>query len=91
MEKENRVLDKLIKSVWIIDSVFGEHSPQLIYNTNRERIKGLLYRVYKKKDVYDVFPRDIDTDKLFSTLRTLYGYYGETPLTQWDNNNNNGK
>lgn len=83
MEKEkNRILDRLLSSVGIIDSVFGEHSDQIIYNTPRERVKGLLYRVRNKTDVYDVFPRDLDTDKLFSTLRTLYGYYGSTPLTE---------
>jgi hypothetical protein len=70
-----KLIDELLKAQGVIDTAFGEHTKQLVYDTNKERIKLLIRNAYNKEDIFMIFPPDLDETKFFGLMKTLYSYY----------------
>jgi len=46
-----------------------------LFDTNKEKYKRFLYELYGKKDVYSLFPEEIDMEEYNKTLKTFFTYY----------------
>jgi len=64
--------DKFLTHLWLFNNVFWQFSNNILLDTEKEKVKKILFTVYNLKDVYDVFPWELDEVKLDRTLKTFF-------------------
>ena len=70
------ILDRFIINNWLLPKVFGKQlARKIVYNTEKEKVKKMLYDIYGKRDVFELFEEEIDEIKIDHTLKTLFWYY----------------
>lgn len=68
------IIDTLVKSIWILEQIFGYEGKDLIfYDTEREESKNFLKNL-GYEDVESLFPPRPDEEKLFRTLWHLFNH-----------------
>lgn len=75
MENKQKIIEKFITNIWLFENVFWKVTDLIVYDTEMEKAKRILYQIYGKKDVYDLFPPELDEAKVEKTLKTLFSYY----------------
>ena len=76
MSNTDRILDRFISNVWLFKNIFGwELTKKIVYNTEKEKVKNILFEIYWKKDVFKLFTEEVDERKVDNTLKTLFQYY----------------
>ena len=72
------MLDKLLSHVWMFENILWKFTNLVLYNSRKERLKRILYEIYWKKDVNDIFPPELDEFQYIKTLNALTTYYEPT-------------
>lgn len=75
--QEQKILDRLMANIWLLENIFWKYKDLVIFNQTKEKYKRFLFILYDKKDTYELFPAEIDEDKFPKTLNTLFSYYDE--------------
>lgn len=73
--KNQKIIDKFLSNVWLFENVFWKSTDLIIYDNDKEKMKRFLYQLYGKKDTFDLFPAELDNDRMNTTLKTLFTYY----------------
>lgn len=73
--KSEKILDRFLWNIWLFENVFWKITNNIVYNSEKEKIKTLLFKLYWKEDVFDLFPAELDNARVESTLKTLFTYY----------------
>lgn len=80
--QREKVIDKLLSSTGLFESIFGKAHDMIILNEKKEHIKHYLYTVFWFSDVYDIFPKELDDDMTERYLKTMFTYY-DNEQWQW--------
>lgn len=67
----DKILQHFTKDVWLLEKIFWKSS-DILYNFEFEKARTRLEKVYNKKDVDEVFPSQLDEEKLKSILDILF-------------------
>lgn len=73
--KGEKILDRFLWNIWLFQNVFWEITKNIVYDTEKEKVKTLLYKLYWKTDVFDLFPAELNEERVNGTLKTLFTYY----------------
>jgi len=69
--EHTKILQHFSKDVWLLEKIFWKSS-DILYNFEFEKAKQRLAGVYTKKDIDDVFPSQLDEEKLTKILDILF-------------------
>jgi len=69
--EHTKILQHFSKDVWLLEKIFWKSS-DILYNFEFEKAKQRLAWVYTKKDIDDVFPSQLDEEKLTKILDILF-------------------
>ena len=75
----DKVLQHFSKDVWLLEKIFWKSS-DILYNFEFEKAKQRLESVYNKEDISEVFPSQLDEEKLTWILDILF----RVPQIQWN-------
>lgn len=79
-----KIVEKYESNIALLSNVFGKFTDQIVYDSEAERAKQILYHVYGYKDIYAVCKPIVDTEKTCEYVKILNQYYGETSSnTEW--------
>lgn len=81
MQNKQRIIEKFITNIWLFENVFWKVTDLIVYDTEYEKAKRILSQVYWYKDVYDLFPAELDERKVNETLKTLFTYYDKWEMS----------
>lgn len=81
MRETNKIIDVFMERVGLFENVFWKASDKILYNSEFEKVKNILFEIYWKKDVFDIFPSEFDEDKASRIMGTMF---------RFSDNNNNG-
>jgi len=71
----------MMSNIWLFENMLWKFWDKILYNTTKEKYKRFLFELYWKKDVYSLFPEEIDKEEYNKTLKTLFTYYENN---EWD-------
>lgn len=74
-QNRESILKKFMTNYGLFENMLWKYWDKIIYDTTREKYKRFLYELYGKKDVYSLFPEEVDMDEYNKTLKTLFTYY----------------
>lgn len=77
----NKILNHFSKDVWLLEKIFWKSS-DILYNFEFEKSKKRLENVYNKKDVDQVFPSQLDEEKLKWILDILFRVPNYWPMPE---------
>lgn len=80
MSNTKKIVDSLMSNIWLFENIFWKITDNVVYDENREKAKLILKKVFHKKDVDDLFPRELDMIKVNSTMDRLFQYYSSKEL-----------
>jgi len=75
------ILKIMMSNIWLFENMLWKFWDKILYNTTKEKYKRFLYELYWKKDVFSLFPEEIDREEYNKTLKTLFTYYENN---DWD-------
>lgn len=75
------ILKIMMSNIWLFENMLWKFWDKILYNTTKEKYKRFLFELYWKKDVYSLFPEEIDKEEYNKTLKTLFTYYENN---EWD-------
>jgi len=76
-----KILEKFLNHIWLFENVFWKFTNTILYDAKKERIKLFLFELYWKKDVYELFPPELDEYNFNKSLNALTTYY--EPIDEW--------
>lgn len=71
--KKLNILDKFSSNEWLFEQIFGDKSVAM-YDLEKEKLKNLLIQVYWFTDIEELFPPEIDLDKINNSLKTMFRF-----------------
>lgn len=74
-----KLIDKFAVNIGLISNIFGKYADSIIYKTSKERAKQLLCELYGYKDIFDIFPPEVDEEKTMRVIKIL-NQFNENPL-----------
>ena len=74
-QKRETILKTLMSNIWLFENSLWKYWDKILFDTNKEKYKRFLYELYGKKDVYSLFPEEIDMEEYNKTLKTFFTYY----------------
>ena len=69
------ILKKFMSNIWLFENMLWKYWDIVLYDTQKEKYKRFLFELYGKKDVYSLFPSELDQEEYNRTLKTLFTYY----------------
>jgi len=70
-----KIVDKFLSNTGLIPNIFGRYSDKMIFSTEKEKAKNILFNVYWYKDIFDVVPQQVDEDQTINLIKVLNQYY----------------
>ena len=80
-QNRDTIVKKMMSNIWLLENTFWKFWDKILYDSTKEKYKRFLFELYGKKDVYSLFPEEIDTEEYNRTLKTLFTYYENN---DWD-------
>lgn len=80
-QNRETILKRLMSNIWLFENMLWKYGDKILFDSQKEKYKRFLFELYWKKDVYKLFPEEIDMEEYNKTLKTLFTYY-ET--NEWD-------
>lgn len=71
------ILKKMMSNIWLFENMLWKYGDKVLFDTQKEKAKRILYELYDKKDVFTLFPEEIDMEEYNKTLKTLFTYYDQ--------------
>lgn len=81
-QNRETILKKLLSNIWLFENMLWKFGDKILYDSTKEKYKRFLYELYWKKDVFSLFPEEIDKEEYNKTLKTLFTYYEDY---EWSN------
>lgn len=83
INKKESILWTLITHVWLFQSIYWKDLQNLIVlNERKEHIKHYLVSVFRYKDVYEVFPEELDDDMTEKFSQIMFWFNDPSSNTQ---------
>lgn len=76
MNQKQKIVDRLMSNIWLFENIFWKITDNVVYDEQKEKAKLFLDKIYWKKDVREIFPKELDTQKVNQTMDKLFQYYG---------------
>lgn len=76
-QRRETILKTLMSNIWLFENSLWKYWDKILYDTTKEKYKRFLYELYWKKDVYTLFPEEVDMEEYNKTLKTFFTYYDE--------------
>lgn len=80
-QNRETILKKFMSNIWLFENMLGKYWDIVLYDTQKEKYKRFLFELYGKKDVYSLFPSELDQEEYNRTLKTLFTYYEQN---EWE-------
>jgi len=74
-QNRETILKKFMSNIWLFENMLWKYWDIVLYDTQKEKYKRFLFELYGKKDVYSLFPSELDQEEYNRTLKTLFTYY----------------
>lgn len=87
--ENKKILDVFLENIWLFDNIFWKNTTKIIYNQERERAKNILKNVYHYNNVDILFPSEIDENRLYKTMETMFRFTSNNTSNANNNTNNN--
>jgi hypothetical protein len=69
-----KVTEQFLAVVWLMESVLGKYTKEIVYNNQKEKYKKILCDVYWYSDSYEVFPPEWDNMAVERFMDTVFRY-----------------
>lgn len=69
------ILKRMMSNIWLFENMLWKYWDKILFDTQKEKYKRILFELYGKKDVHSLFPEEVDMEEYNKTLKTLFTYY----------------
>lgn len=69
------ILKKLMTNYWLFENMFWKYWDNILFDQDVEIALKILKYWYKKTDVDQFFHEQVDMQKYWDTLKTIFTYY----------------
>lgn len=80
-----KIIDRFLQNRGLFPNVFWKYTDQVVFDSDKEKAKLILYRVYGFADIYEVLPPEIDENKIMDYARTFMQMDPYSTVNLWEN------
>lgn len=80
-QKGESILKIMMSNIWLFENSLWKYWDKILFDTTKEKYKRFLFELYWKKDVFSLFPEEIDMEEYNKTLKTFFTYYDNEDWT----------